>query len=266
MTEDTLRMGRPTSTGISSDVEFWRDRRDKSYRYDSGFESALSSTSRSYSWRDSLTTLTKRRIDDFLDYKLKDTSIDRYYFDAGSYYRRRRKRDDQITRARSISLLKYDDYSTGDSDTTITAASSTRLSRYSRPQTTSRTDLDFYLPPIKSEIIPREKGKKPSFCTRLTNRTVGVGMRTRLTCTVLGHPEPRVYWTKDGEKLDISSNRYRTRFDNGMAYFELHEALPEDSGLYTCVAEKFRDCNHRIHLKNYPDFNQHSHPHLYKIY
>lgn len=105
------------------------------------------------------------------------------------------------------------------------------------------------------QILPREKGKKPSFCTRLTNRTVGVGMRTRLTCTVLGYPEPRVYWTKDGERLDVTSNRYRTRFDNGMAYFELHEALPEDFGVYTCVAENVHGiATTESTLKIYPDF------------
>lgn len=62
-------------------------------------------------------------------------------------------------------------------------------------------------------------------------------MRTRLTCTVLGNPEPRVHWTKDGQTLDASSDRYRTRFENGMAYLELHDALADDAGIYTCVAE-----------------------------
>lgn len=62
-------------------------------------------------------------------------------------------------------------------------------------------------------------------------------MRTRLTCTVLGNPEPRVYWTKDDQRLDASSSRCRTRFENGMAYLELHDALPEDAGVYACLAE-----------------------------
>ncbi|KOX71852.1 Muscle M-line assembly protein unc-89 [Melipona quadrifasciata] len=261
ITDDALRIEK-MKAGFS-DVEFWRDRRDKSCRYDSGFDSGLSSTSRSYSWRDSLTSLTRKRIDDFLDYKLRDTSIDRYYHDTGTYYRRRRKRDDHITRARSISLLKYDDYSTGDSDTTITPASVSKPPRYSsRLKTSLRTDfenrgsnLSIYLPSIKDELTPRDKGKKPSFCTRLTNRTVGVGMRTRLTCTVLGHPEPRVYWTRDGERLDVTTNKYKTRFDNGMAYFELHEALPEDSGLYACVAENVHGiATTESTLKVYPDF------------
>lgn len=62
-------------------------------------------------------------------------------------------------------------------------------------------------------------------------------MRIRLTCTVLGNPEPRVYWTRDGEKLDVSDGRCKTRYENGMAYLELYDALPGDAGIYTCVAE-----------------------------
>lgn len=62
-------------------------------------------------------------------------------------------------------------------------------------------------------------------------------MRTRLTCTVLGNPEPRIYWIKDDQKLDASDNRRKIRYENGMAYLELHETLPEDAGIYTCVAE-----------------------------
>ena len=62
-------------------------------------------------------------------------------------------------------------------------------------------------------------------------------MRIRLTCTVLGNPEPRIYWTKDDQKLNVSDNRYKMRFENGMAYLELQDALPEDAGIYTCVAQ-----------------------------
>jgi len=62
-------------------------------------------------------------------------------------------------------------------------------------------------------------------------------MRIRLTCTVLGNPEPRIYWIKDHQKLDASDNRCRMRYENGMAYLELHNVLPENAGIYTCVAE-----------------------------
>jgi len=62
-------------------------------------------------------------------------------------------------------------------------------------------------------------------------------MRIRLTCTVLGNPEPRVYWTKDDQKLDATAGRYKMRYENGMAYLELHDALPADAGIYACIAE-----------------------------
>lgn len=42
---------------------------------------------------------------------------------------------------------------------------------------------------------------------------------------------------KDDQKLDTTNNRYRMRYENGMAYLELYDALPEDAGIYTCVAE-----------------------------
>lgn len=80
-------------------------------------------------------------------------------------------------------------------------------------------------------------------------------MRTRLTCTVLGNPEPRVHWTKDGEKLDASSGRHKTRCENGMAYLELQEVLPEDAGVYTCVAENARGTStSESSLKVYSDY------------
>lgn len=82
-------------------------------------------------------------------------------------------------------------------------------------------------------------------------------MRTRLTCTVLGNPEPRVYWRKDGQELSPTSNKYQTRFDNGMAYFELNEARVEDSGVYTCVAENIHgSASTESTLKVYRDFVQ----------
>ncbi|XP_067210466.1 uncharacterized protein [Linepithema humile] len=218
--------------------------REYTSSYDSGI-SGLSSTSRSYSWRDSLTSLNRRKIDDYWDYKLRGSFMDKYYFDTGSSYRRRRKRENRMIRARSISLLKYEDYSTGDSDSTIVPSTHIRPVRYTKAETISRINLDTYDSSSssytsghsRSEILPWDKPKKPSFCTRLTNRVVGVGMRIRLTCTVLGNPEPRVYWTKDDQKLDATAGRYKMRYENGMAYLELHDALPADAGIYTCVAE-----------------------------
>ncbi|XP_072764137.1 uncharacterized protein [Anoplolepis gracilipes] len=226
------------STSMFFDVDYSRE---YTSRFDSGI-STLSSTSRSYSWRDSLTSLNRRRLDDW-DYKLHGSSVD--YFDTGSSYRRRKKREKRMIRARSTSLLKYDDYSTGDSDATI-VPSTRRIRPVRRTKTDfSRINFDIYEPSLSgyasfgqsNEDLSWDKPKKPSFCTRLTNRVVGAGMRTRLTCTVLGNPEPHVYWTRDGQKLDVSDNRCRTRYENGMAYLELYDALPTDAGIYTCIAE-----------------------------
>ncbi|XP_057334928.1 titin-like isoform X2 [Microplitis mediator] len=83
---------------------------------------------------------------------------------------------------------------------------------------------------------PRDRGKKPSFCTKLTDRTAAESSRIKLTCAVLGEPEPTVYWLKDGKLLPPSSNRHGTTMENGMVSLELYTVRPSDSGEYTCVA------------------------------
>ncbi|XP_043669858.1 titin-like isoform X2 [Vespula pensylvanica] len=232
------------------------DGRSRFYRVDSDLqlESTLSDSSRSYSWRESLASSGRRSIDDYMDYKLRESSLNRSLYDVGSYYGTRRRREERINRARSISLLKYDEYYMGDTDSTLSYSSSSKPPRCGRMKIPSHIEYDD-LDSSSFDSIVQDKGKKPSFCTRLTNRTVGEGMRTRLTCTVLGHPEPRVYWRKDGQELSPTSNKYQTRFDNGMAYFELNEARVEDSGVYTCIAENIHgSTSTESTLKVYRDF------------
>ncbi|XP_032676016.1 uncharacterized protein LOC116846386 isoform X2 [Odontomachus brunneus] len=252
------------STSMFFDTDYSRDKWEHISRFDSGISTMFSSTSRSYSWRDSLTSLNRRRIDDYWNYKLRNFSTSKYYMDTGSPYRRRRRRENRMIRARSTGLLKYEDYSTGDSDATLVPSTRIRLTRRAKTETVPRISLDSYdsssssyvgLSQSSESLSTWDKPKKPSFCTRLTNRVVGIGMRTRLTCTVLGNPEPRVHWTKDGEKLDASSNRYKTRCENGMAYLELHDALPEDAGVYMCVAENTHGTStSESFLKVYSDY------------
>ncbi|XP_025602051.2 titin homolog isoform X2 [Athalia rosae] len=86
-----------------------------------------------------------------------------------------------------------------------------------------------------TECGPRDFRNKPSFCTKLTDRTAAEGSRIKLTCAVLGSPEPKIIWSKDGRIL-ADSNRYRTKLENGMASLEFYAALPEDSGDYSCMA------------------------------
>ncbi|XP_044588361.1 titin homolog isoform X4 [Cotesia glomerata] len=83
---------------------------------------------------------------------------------------------------------------------------------------------------------PRDRGKKPSFCTKLTDRTAAESSRIKLTCAVLGEPEPAVYWLKDGKLLPPSSNRHGTTLENGMASLELYTVRPSDTGEYSCIA------------------------------
>lgn len=83
---------------------------------------------------------------------------------------------------------------------------------------------------------PRDRGKKPTFCTKLTDRTAAEASRIKLTCTVLGDPEPQVYWTKDEKQLPSSSNRHCTTMDNGLASLEIYAVTPKDSGEYSCIA------------------------------
>lgn len=81
-----------------------------------------------------------------------------------------------------------------------------------------------------------DRAKCPFFCTKLTNRTVAEGSRLRLTCTVIGQPDPDVHWTKNGEKIRPGS-RERIKLENGLAILEINSVLPEDSGCYVCVAK-----------------------------
>lgn len=124
------------STSMFFDVDYSREH---TFRFDSGIP-ILSSTSRSYSWRDSLTSLSGKRLDDYWDYKLHSPSMDKYYFDIGSSYKRRKRRENRMIRTRSINLLKYKDYSIGKNDATIVPSTRIRPSR--RTKTISRTDFN----------------------------------------------------------------------------------------------------------------------------
>lgn len=125
------------STSKFLDVDYSQD---YTFRFDSGIRML---SSRSYSWRDSLTSLrNKKRLDDYWNYKLHNPSMDKYYFDMGSSFRRRRKRENRMIRARSMNLLKYEDYSTEDSDVTIIPSTRIRSLRCTKANTISFIDFD----------------------------------------------------------------------------------------------------------------------------
>nr|CAD7199639.1 unnamed protein product [Timema douglasi] len=89
--------------------------------------------------------------------------------------------------------------------------------------------------------VGRDARKKPTFCTRLTDRTAAQGSRLKLTASVLGTPEPSVEWLRDGLPLflnpdDPTMRRFRSTCRDGLANLEVVDASPSDSGEYTCVA------------------------------
>jgi len=137
MLEDTYNQDKSTSMFFNIDYS-----RQHIFRFTSDIPT-LSSTSRSYSWRDSLTSLSRKRFDNYWDYKLHSPSTDKYYFDTRSLYRRRRKRENRMIRVRSINLLKYEDYySTEDSDATIVPSTCMQSLRRTKANTISRIDFN----------------------------------------------------------------------------------------------------------------------------
>ncbi|KAL4119648.1 hypothetical protein QTP88_012442 [Uroleucon formosanum] len=91
----------------------------------------------------------------------------------------------------------------------------------------------------------KEAFKGLHFCVRMIDQTVSSGARVKFWCSVIGHPEPRVQWYRDGQKLNSftynSSARYQTKYDGGLAQLIVENAQSGDSGEYTCVASNARD-------------------------
>ncbi|OXU28408.1 hypothetical protein TSAR_000837, partial [Trichomalopsis sarcophagae] len=123
-------------------------------------------------------------------------------------------------------------------DYSLSVSDSLALSR-SRRRFESRKSAVVYdgTSSTKSSINrSQDRGKYPTFCTKLTNCTVAEGSHIRLICTTIGQPEPQVYWTKNGDRVR-TSDRERMKYDNGMATLEIIAARLEDAGYYACLAK-----------------------------
>ncbi|XP_031789478.1 titin homolog isoform X2 [Nasonia vitripennis] len=123
-------------------------------------------------------------------------------------------------------------------DYSLSVSDSLALSR-SRRRFESRKSAVVYdgTSSTKSSINrSQDRGKCPTFCTKLTNCTVAEGSRIRLICTTIGHPEPQVYWTKNGDRVR-TGGRERIKYDNGMATLEIIATQLEDAGYYACLAK-----------------------------
>ncbi|XP_022129575.2 uncharacterized protein LOC111003404 isoform X2 [Pieris rapae] len=100
----------------------------------------------------------------------------------------------------------------------------------------------------------RDLRRKPVFTTHLTNRTAVEGSRVKLTCSVLSSTEPVLKWYKNGVLLE-DKHKYRVKFIDGLITMELLNALPSDSGDYSCTVDnEHGSITTSAKLKVYPSF------------
>jgi len=86
-----------------------------------------------------------------------------------------------------------------------------------------------------------EKQSEPVFEVQLKDATVKKGDDIHLKCKISGNPKPEVRWLVDGEAVDESAEMKQD--EDGNFELILQDSLPEDEGIYSCVAE-----NHINHV------------------
>ncbi|XP_072469866.1 myosin light chain kinase, smooth muscle isoform X3 [Notamacropus eugenii] len=80
---------------------------------------------------------------------------------------------------------------------------------------------------------PRVSQMAPSFSSILKGCTVIEGEDFVLQCTIEGKPVPYITWLLNDRPIQYA----HTTFEDGVAELQVQDALPEDNGLYTCLAE-----------------------------
>lgn len=106
----------------------------------------------------------------------------------------------------------------------------------------------------KRNSSSRDVKRKPVFSTFLTDRTAVESSRVKLTCTVLTSTDPKVTWYKNGVQLE-NKDKFRSKFVDGLITLEILNALPSDSGEYSCSVEnKNGSIMSSANLKVYPSF------------
>ncbi|XP_060154144.1 myosin light chain kinase, smooth muscle isoform X9 [Globicephala melas] len=73
----------------------------------------------------------------------------------------------------------------------------------------------------------------PSFSSVLKDCTVVEGQDFVLQCSVQGTPVPRITWLLNGQPIQYA----HSTCEAGVAELHIQDALPEDEGTYTCLAE-----------------------------
>ncbi|KAM6222742.1 myosin light chain kinase, smooth muscle isoform 6-T6 [Rhynchocyon petersi] len=89
------------------------------------------------------------------------------------------------------------------------------------------------------------KESAPSFSSVLKDHTVSEGQDFVLKCSVQGTPVPQITWLLNGQPIQYA----HCTCEAGVAELHIQDALPEDNGTYTCLAENFlgqASCSARV--------------------
>ncbi|CAJ0940729.1 unnamed protein product [Ranitomeya imitator] len=73
----------------------------------------------------------------------------------------------------------------------------------------------------------------PRFVKVLKSRIVTEGQDLVLSCTVHGDPRPEISWLLNDQPIQFA----RSTYEDQIAQLTVQDALPEDRGVYTCVAQ-----------------------------
>lgn len=76
----------------------------------------------------------------------------------------------------------------------------------------------------------------PTFEKALANLEVSEGQKLELECVVVGDPEPKVTWMKDGSVVS-SSEALEVKYKNGVAKLIINAVAAQDAGTYVCQAK-----------------------------
>jgi len=87
------------------------------------------------------------------------------------------------------------------------------------------------------EEVEAGSEKLPFFVVPLKNYHVTVGTGASLICQVNAHPNPKVFWFKDGKQISKRSRHYLTSCNSdGVCELRIPELYAEDDGNYTALA------------------------------
>uniref|UniRef100_A0A914WAC0 Ig-like domain-containing protein n=1 Tax=Plectus sambesii TaxID=2011161 RepID=A0A914WAC0_9BILA len=80
-----------------------------------------------------------------------------------------------------------------------------------------------------------DQGEAPNFARPLQDNRVTQGHPVQFDCNVTGKPKATVTWFKDGKAV-APDVRFKMLVDDGQNSLLIIEALPQDAGVYECVA------------------------------